>query len=256
MTAALSETRRRDDGIWIVSRHEFASQRFAYKPGEHVLFGGPTQRGKTTLAFQLLEYTATPELPAYVAVSKPEDKVTAREGARLGYRRVTDWPVPKRVSELWDGPPSGYLIWPKFGDMENDVQKCADVTRKLLQDRYTAGVRKKRGILVMDDTMVKAKIMKLDGEMVTILAMAGAMGLGQWVFVQRPMGSGNAAIWSYGASEHVFLLKDPDLRNRQRYDEIGGFDPKYVAQLTNTLDPYQFVYLKRTEGFVCIVDKD
>src|ERR1700744_4694362 len=72
------------DGIWVIPRKDFCMNRWDYSPGQHVLFAGPTQRaGKTTLAFQLLEYTASPEMPAYVAVSKPSDKVSSTEGARL-----------------------------------------------------------------------------------------------------------------------------------------------------------------------------
>jgi hypothetical protein len=241
------------NGLWVIPRAEFARDRFDYKAGEHVVFGGPTQRGKTTLAFQLLEYCATPELPAYVAVSKPEDKVTSREGLRLGFRRVTDWPAPVKVQDAWNGKPPGYLIWPKFGDINTDVAKCADVTARLIGDRYTAGVKKKKGILVMDDTMVKSKIMGLDGPMTTILAMSGAMGLGQWTFVQKPTDSGRTAIWSYGASEHVFITYDPDRNNQRRYDEIGGIDPHFVAKASQKLGPYEFLYIKRTERFVCIV---
>jgi len=80
------------------------------------------------------------------------------------------------------------------------------------------------------------------------------MGLGMWAFVQKPTDSGRAAIWAYGASEHVFLLRDPDRRNQQRYDEIGGVDPQVVRDATNSLKPYQLLYLKRTEGFICVVD--
>ena len=245
----------REDGLTVFSRQEFASERFDYKAGEHVVFGGPTQRGKTTLAFQLLRYVATPELPAYVAVCKPNDPTTAREGARLHFRRVSDWPAPKKIGEVFGGEkPSGYLVWPKFGDIDNDIQRCAEVTRRLLADRYTQGVRNKRGILVMDDTMVKSKILGLDREMTTILAMSGAMGIGQWTFVQKPTDSGRAAIWSYGASEHLFLTHDPDRNSQRRYDEIGGVDPKFVTQATADLKPYQFLYIKRTGKYACIVD--
>src|SRR6266536_3532650 len=104
--------RIREDGLMVVPRQEFASQRFHYKDGEHVVFGGPTQKGKTTLAFDLLEYCATPESPAYVAVSKPTDKTTANAGARLGYRRVSEWPPNRTVKEMFNGTPPGYLIWP------------------------------------------------------------------------------------------------------------------------------------------------
>lgn len=242
-----------DIGLWVFPRREFAQERFDYSPGDHVVFGGPTQYGKTSLAFVLLEYVATPELPAFVAVSKPKDPVSAREGARLGYRRVTDWPVPKTLSEVFGEKPSGYLVWPKFGDMDTDLANCTDVTGRLLRETYSAGARGHQGILVMDDTMTKSKLMGLDKQMTTHLAMSGAMGLGMWVFVQKPTDSGQASLWSYGAAEHVFLAKDPDRKNQLRYDEIGGFDPKVVTAAVNTLEPYQFVYLKRTGRHICIV---
>lgn len=255
MTAALAHppAYQRPDGLWCFSRTEFAATRFDYEAGQHVVFGGPTQRGKTTLAFQLLEYCASPELPAYVAVSKPDDKVSEREGRRLGYRRVTDWPAPKKVNEMWNGKPPGYLIWPKFGDINLDVQRCSEVTARLISDRYTQGVRKKKGILVMDDTMVKSKIMGLDGQMTTMLAMSGAMGIGEWVFVQKPTDSGRTAIWAYGASEHLFLTHDPDENNQRRYGEIGGVDPKAVRHALNNLNAYEFLYLSRTGKHMCIV---
>lgn len=258
MTETAPSLYRRNDGIIVISRTEFARNRFDYKAGEHAVFGGPTQRGKTTLAFDLLEYTATPRMPAYVAVSKPHDPTTAKEGARLGYRRVSEWPVPKKIGEyLGDDPPSGYLIWPQFGDMDKDVENAARVTRALLAERYAAGAKGNvKAIMVMDDTMVKAKILQLDKPMVTNFAMSGAMGIGQWVFVQKPTDSGRTAVWSYGASEHVFLTKDPDRKNQARYDEIGGFDPKLVSALTQTLQPYQFLYLKRTEEYICVIDSE
>jgi hypothetical protein len=243
----------RDDGLTVVPRREFASQRFHYKDGEHVVFGGRTQKGKTTLAFDLLEYCASTDCPAYVAVSKPTDKTTSQAGQRLGYRRVSEWPPSRTVKELFDGPPPGYLIWPKFGDIDNDMERCAFITSRLLGDRYTAGVHNKHGILVMDDTMVKSKILNLDKQMVTVLAMSGAMGIGQWVFVQKPTDSGRTAIWAYEQSEHIFITKSGDKRTRQRY-EIGDVDGHLISSALQTLEPYQFLYIKRTEGYICVVD--
>lgn len=242
------------DGIAVIPRRKFASEYFDYKPGEHVVFGGPTQRGKTTLAFELLEYVASPDLPAYVAVSKPRDPTTERAGERLGFRRVSNWPAPKKLNEIWDGPPPGYLVWPKFGDMNTDVDRCAAITLRLLEDRYAAGARHKQGILVMDDTMTKSKLMNLDKPLTTHLAMSGAMGIGVWTFVQKPTDSGRTVIWSFSQSEHLFLTHDPDRKSQMRYDEIGGVDPKDVIRYTNSLKPYQFLYIKRTEKHSCIVD--
>jgi len=244
--------------IVTIPRLEFARYYFDYKPGEHVVFAGPTQRGKTSLAFVLLEYTATPDCPAYVIVSKPRDPVTEREGKRLGYRFTDRWPVERKVSEAWDGPPSGYIIWPKFGDIDKDIPRASAVSRAVLADRYTQGVRGKKGILVCDDTVVKSKIFNLDREMTTHVAMAGAMDIGSWFFVQKPTDSGRSAIWAYGNSEHIFIFRDPDAKNRSRYDEIGGVDPHQVDLITQSLSQYQALYLKRTpvngQQVMCIVD--
>jgi hypothetical protein len=245
--------------VWsppVFSRAEFAQERFDYQDGQHIVYGGPTQRaGKTTLAFQLLEYCANPERPAFVAVSKPKDPVTLREGTRLGYRFVETWPVEHRIQELWQGKPSGYVVWPHFGDIDTDANQAAKVTGALLRDRYAQGVKGKKGILVCDDTVVKSKLLGLDRYMTTHIAMAGAMDLGGWYFVQKPTGSGNAAIWAYGNAYHVFLSRDKDRRNRVRYDEIGGFDRNQVSEITLKLRPFQFLYLNMN-GEMCIVDKD
>lgn len=245
------------DDVWTpqtFSRDEFASERFHYEPGQHVVFGGPTQQaGKTTLAFDLLKYHATIECPAYVIVSKPRDPVTLQRGTELKFRFVEYWPVEAKVSEMWDGKPRGYVIWPKFGDINKDVQRAHDVSAAALEDLYAKGVKGKPGTIVCDDTVVKSKLLGLDSQMTTHIAMAGAMDLGGWYFVQKPTGSGNASVWAYGNAYHIFLSRDKDRRNRARYDEIGGIDRGQVAEITLRLSPYQFLYLNGA-GEMCIVD--
>jgi hypothetical protein len=247
---------QRDDGLWVFSRQEFAQERWSYKPGQHVVFAGPTQRaGKTTLAFVLLEYTATPELPVYVSVSKPTDKVTTQEGARLGYRRVADYPFTPKFKELLrEGKPSGYLIWPDMSDPQTAMQNAHDVTARLIDGVYADGAKKKKGILFLQDTVTKSKVLMLDRHMVMVLTMSGAMGVGGWFEVQKPSDAGKAALWSYPNSEHVFISKDPVKSNRDYYNDIGGFDGKVVGDATMSLKPYQFLYVERTHAYMCIVD--
>jgi hypothetical protein len=247
---------QRPDGITVVARRAFARDFFDYKPGEHVVFGGPTTLGKTTLAFDLLEYVATADFPAYLAVSKPQDPVTARRGNELGFRRVTEWPPPRKLQEMFGGEkPPGYLVWPAFGDLNTDMERCAAITEKLLMERYSHGASRKNkgGILVMDDTMIKAKIMGLDKPMVTILAMAGAMKLGLWVFVQKPTDSGRTTLWAYEQSTHLFLTKGGDSRMLARYAEIIGDNGPEAKQIIPTLKKFEFLYIHKTEGFMCIV---
>jgi hypothetical protein len=245
----------RDDGLLVVSRTEFARDRFDYKPGQHVVFGGPTQRaGKTTLAFDLLEYVATPLLPAYVAISKPTDKVTFKRGKDLEFRVTGAWPPTPKIKDYMGEKPKGYLIYPEMRDPNTAFYNAAALTQTLINHVYADGAKGKKCILVLDDTVTKSKVLMLDREMVMILTMSGAMGVGGWFFVQKPSDAGKTALWSYPNCEHLFLSKDPVKKNRDYYNEIGGFDGTRVGHATNQLKPFQFLYLERTHGYMCVVD--
>src|ERR1041384_776737 len=92
-------TRQRREGFTppvTFPREEFLKERWDYKAGEHVTFLAPTQDGKTTLAFQLLETTASKELPAIVLVQKPRDPVVKQWLKHLrderGWIKTENWP--------------------------------------------------------------------------------------------------------------------------------------------------------------------
>jgi hypothetical protein len=238
----------------VFSRDEFASERFDYKPGQKVVFGGRSQEsGKTTLGFKLLEYTATPEMPAYVIVPKPSDPVTEREGKRLGYRFTDRWPVEKTWQELGGNKPSGYIIQARFGDLDADQEKATAVANAVLVDRYKAGAHGQPSIVVCDDTVVMSKLMDLDKKMTTHIAMGGAMGVGGWYFVQKPTDSGKATIWAFENAEHTFLAPTRDTRNVIRYTEVSGQDKHLILACMSQLRKYQFLYVSGS-GHVCIVD--
>lgn len=247
-----------DFDLAVIKRDPFAESYFPFKKGEHVVFGGPTQQGKTTLAFQLIRHIASPEYPAYIAVSKPDDETSISWGERLGYRRISEFPPTRKVRELdiFDGKPSGYLVWPQFGDIDLDIPNAQRVHGKMLKQTYAEGAKGKACILVMDDTMVKAKIMHLDNDMVTILAMAGAMKISLWIFVQKPTDSGRTTIWGYDQATHLFITKGSSSNMLDRYAEIAGDKGPIVKAVVPTLDPFQFLYIHKYQGFICIVDKD
>jgi hypothetical protein len=92
-----------------------------------------------------------------------------------------------------------------------------------------------------------------DGRMVTILAMAGAMGVGLWVFVQKPTDSGRTTLWAYENATHLFFTKGGDANMLKRYMEIAGEHGPTLKRIIPTLRPYEFVYMHKHEGWICIV---
>lgn len=244
----------------VIPRHEFAQHYFDYTPGNHVVFTGPTQAsGKTQLAFDLLEYAATPECPAYVAVSKPKDAVTMHYAHLYHWRIIRKWPAGRQVKEYFGHKYAGYVIWPHFGDLHNDRQHVHDVLAGMMSDLYGASARSKKpkhGIVVMDDTRDKSKVVGLDYEMTTYLSMAGAMGLGEWVFVQKGSQQGDTALMSYPNAAHMFFFRDPTTSGRSYIADIGGVDPFYIEWVLPQLKPRQALYIRRNGPVLAIVDSD
>lgn len=244
----------------VISRPEFARTYFHYTAGDHVVFGGPTQiSGKTQLAYDLLGCVATVDCPVYVGVSKPKDPVTSHYAKLYDWRIVQEWPTPPHMKQVFGHKYTGYVIWPHFGDLYKDREIVQKVLGELIAERYGASARSrkaKHGILMMDDTRDKEKVAGLKYEMTTVLTMAGAMGLGQWSFVQKPSQAGDTALMSYSAAKHWFLFKEPTASAREYYGQIGGVDPNYIEHVIANLGPRQAFYICRNGPTMAIVDSD
>jgi hypothetical protein len=244
----------------VIPRQEFGARYFDYSPGDHVVFGGPTQiSGKTQLAYDLLGFVATEECPVYVGVSKPKDPVTSHYAKLYDWRIVDEWPAPPHVKQVFGHKYTGYVVWPHFGDLYKDRARVGEVLGALIAERYGASARSRKavhGILMMDDTRDKEKVAGLKYEMTTVLTMAGAMGLGQWSFVQKPSQAGDTALMSYSAAKHWFLFHESTASAREYYGNIGGVDPNYIEYVIERLGPRQAFYICRNGPTMCIVDSD
>lgn len=226
-------------------RDEYLTERWVYRAGEHATFLAPTQQGKTTWAYQLIERTAHPKLPALSLIMKPRDKVPAEWLRKLGHRRLQVFPPP-----FWTRAvrrESGWGLWPKrSGNVRRDNVMLADRFAGALNHVYQHG----NMICFADETVGLSRILKLDPELIAIWMQGGGMGGAMWAASQKPS---HMPTWAYNQAEHLFLGPEPDARNRKRFGEIGGVDPRIVEAAVMELDRYQWVYLRRTGSVMCIV---
>lgn len=227
------------------SRKEFITRRFVFTPGQHVTFVGPTQNGKTTLAFALLErvYARRPDHQTVALVMKPRDARASQLIKHAGFRVVRHWPPPPRP---WEKPP-GWALWPRpTGNIRRDNKLLAAEFDAAINDNYNRGDR----ILFADETFGLTKL-GLGEELDAIWTRGSGMGAALWAASQRPRG---ISLNAYSQAEHVFLSHTPDKVDRDRYSEIGGVDPDIVKKVTEKLDSFHWLYIRRTGRVMCVVE--
>lgn len=242
--------------IRVFSRHEFLTQRWNYKPGQHVLFIAPSQDGKTTLAFQLLQHTATPKLPAYVMVMKPRDPTPAAWTRELGYLEVPDWPPPPRRWWRGEQPPAGYTVWPPHTkNVRTDNRRMQEVFTRLLAHGYNTGdcvmfADEVYGLIAELPSPEDREEPDIEEQIIAISTRGSGMGCGLWAATQKPSGTQGKGLpgFLFSNASKLFLSRDPDRRAVQRYAEIGGVDPDLIRALVGTLDRHQFVFIDKGDG--------
>lgn len=246
----------RDGGtLWVeeFSREEFLAERWHYRPGDHVTILAPTDWGKTTLTSQLLTYTAHPRLPAIRFALKPRDLVMKADAARMGYPIVRAWP-PGMLAR-WRRP-NGWVLWPhQSGDPDIDDTRLGREIRQALIWAYNRASKDGRtGVIIDADEMEEIqRLLAAIGKASMLRGLYRRMrsnGGGMWAGCQAPRWLVTDA---YSQCAHLLLGNDPEARNRERFGEIGGVNPKIVEAVTLELPERHFLYLRRRGRVMCII---
>lgn len=226
-------------------RDEFIERRFRCKPGEHVTIIAPTTCGKTTMIYDLLGEIATPRLPVVSLVMKPRDKVVRRYAGELGHRVTRTW--PPLPTPFWRPP--GWVLWPRhtFDPDRDDVHLQAQF-RKCMLDCYQRGNR----IIFVDEVAGLTTELGLSRVCKAIWMRGASMHAGLWAATQRPR---EVPLHAYSQAHHLLLGKTPDKKDRDRFSEIGGVDPDLVKSTVAELQKFQWLYIRREDSAMCIVDR-
>lgn len=228
-------------------REEFLTQRWHYRPGEHVSILGRTQSGKTTLGYQLLEQTTGPQLQGVVLCMKPRDRTVTAWNKQLGYKIVRSWPPLPSIGAR----PPGFTLWPKhsLANFERDEAMLEAEFRKAIRESYRT---KAKRILFADEVHGLSNELDLKRDLIVVWSRGSSMDCGLWGATQR---ASDVPLWMYSMPTHLFLANEPDARARARFGEIGGVDPELVRRVVMTLGKYQWLYIHRDGPTMCIVDR-
>lgn len=236
----------------VIPRPEFVEHYWSHQADNHLTCVGPSRCGKSHLILDLLEVTATPQLPALYMMKKRKDALISRRTKEMGFRLTRTWPAP--LHKRLQTPPPGWLIHPPTTVDVHDPaalvrsnKNKTEVFRATLMDSYNEGNR----IVVADDAYGLAEILGLKDEMIEVWTEAAAMDVGLWSMFQRAAG---VPLWAYSMAVKLFLFREPDKRGRDRFGEISGVDPDLVRAANMALKKYQALYIDGSGPFMCIVD--
>lgn len=250
-------TRQSPDGIEVVEyeREDFLQNVWECRPGEHVSLIGPTEAGKTTLGYQLLDVTTDEKLPGLVLVMKPVDATVTSWGKRMGYVQTRVWPPP--ITKWRTKKPRGWTLWPAH-DLRHYGRTNLNMYRQFhraVLDVY--GHQQRRGnqregmILFADELAGLDDELGMEAEIKMMYSRGRSMHAGIWGATQRPVDIPKLA---YSSAHHLFLSYMPDESDRKRFAEIGGgIDSKLIDAVTLRLPQYWWLYIRRKDRTLCIV---
>lgn len=258
----------RYEDVPVISRDQFLKM-FAreYQPGQHVTFLGPSGRGKTKLAGQMLIVVQRkqPNIQAYVLHGKIKGRdQTIEKLARAGKLQIISGGRPNLVERgrhRMDKHRNGYIIRPleKPGtDIREENELLHNEYAKTIHRNYHAS-SKHPVILIVDEAHQTHNDLKLRTECEGPL-MRGRPVCGEWSLVQRGR---FVSYMVYDQAEWVLIFKDKDESNQERYSEIGGIDTRQFKYLTTHLKTYsapdgstysQALLFRRSGDYLAIVD--
>ena len=254
----------------LISRKEFLED-FAhrYRPGQHVTFLGPTGRGKTRLAGQMLiaVLRVCKNITAYILHGKikgrDETIIKLAKAARLQMIPNGRPTAIQRAKRKYfpDKYGRGYVIRPleKAGDsVPEENAALAKEFGATLHKGYHAS-KKHPVILVVDEAHQTQVDLKLKAACEGPL-MRGRPVCGEWSLIQRGR---FVSQYAYDQAEYILIFYDPVADNQERYGEIGGVDPKLLKYLSKRLKTFtapdgstysQCIYFRRSGDYLAIVD--
>ncbi len=228
-----------DDYAPVLGWDDFLTYVFRWKQDEHVAIIGPTDQGKSNLAYWILQLRS---YVAYLGI-KSRDKTLAAFAAKGGYERAWDWPPPRPGRHLRSKPATWQemprrLVWPDASDRRGARETQIRVFNDCLDDCWNAG----SVTVVWDDFWYLVRILGMELDAKQNLLNARSNDSAQVIIAQR--GAGNRMVELFDQPVHLLFARETDTRNLQLLGPSNSPRRGFVAHL----DQYQFLYENTRTG--------
>lgn len=229
-----------EDSAPMLEFDDFRTYVLDWKQNQHVGLVGPTEQGKTNLAYHLL---AQRDYVTYFAI-KTQDETLDAFGQHGGYVRLHDWPPRKGLVFKRDIKPAEMprrLLWPDATQLDSEpVQQ--HVFGKAMADIYARG----GWCPVFDDYWYLAHILGFEKQTKKFLANARSNYIPMVVCAQRP--AGNRLVELFDQATHLFFFRDNDEPNLKRIGGVGWLSSDLIRAHVANLEQYQFLYVNTRNG--------
>lgn len=227
----------------IVSFDDFITYVLNWKQNQHFGEVGPTEQGKTNLAYVLLEEYR--KYVAYFAIKTKDPTLQAFLDTGK-YVRVYDWP-PMKERPLGRSRPytpeemPRRLVWPDATSLDSEAEQQR-VFSKALRDIYVRG----GWCPVFDDYWYLAHILGFEKDTKKMLANARSNDIPMLICAQRP--SGNRLVELFDQCTHLCFFRDMDEPNLTRISGVGATSARAIRGFVANLDQFQFLYVNTRTG--------
>jgi hypothetical protein len=231
-----------DDMAPVLDWDDFLTYVLEWKQDQHVGLVGPTEQGKTNLAYHLLRQRS---YVTYFAI-KTKDKTLDAYAKAGGYERITDWPPKKGVlikRDVTAREMPRRLLWPDATQLDSEPEQMR-VFGKALRDIYVQG----GWCLVLDDYWYLAHILGFEKQTKKFLANARSNDIPMVVCAQRP--AGNRLVELFDQSTHLFFFRDNDEPNLKRIAGVGWLASGPIRAFVANLDRWQALYVNTRSGYM------
>ncbi len=200
--------------------------RMNWRQGDHVGLIGPTDCGKTTLAYTLLP------MREYVTaiVTKPASASADRFFVQQDYKLLNKWPIkePAHVSPR-------RLLWPTQKRMGDINHQQYEIWTALDNIFVTGG-----WCVYFDELKYVCEQLGLKREVLLYWLQGRELGISVVAASQRPKW---IPLEMFDQSTHLFFWNERDDVNLSRIAGISSMDTMMIRHTVRELEPHQFLYL-------------